>query len=217
MDLTIARRNLIEKTLKPGGIHDPRILRAMARIPRHLFVAEGIAHKAYSDNAIPIGHNQTMSKPLVVARMLQGLCLQRSDRVLEIGTGSAYQTALLAALVREVVSVELIEDFIFPAKRLMARLDLYNIKILKAGKIFGCPEHAPYDAIVISACAEKLPEELFAQLSADGGRMVMPVKIKGEQRLRLFTQNGKKRMELDLGPCTFVPLVPYGRAKAAVF
>jgi len=208
MDFTIARRRLIEQVLKPAGINDKRLIRVMGRLQRHLFVEEGFASQAYGDNALPIGFKQTISKPSVVAKMLQGAGLRLQDTVLEIGTGSAYQTAILSPLVRRVYSVEIFTHFLDRARPILAKLDCCNVTLHRAQEgILGLPEHAPFDVIISGAHFPTIPQELIQQLNPQGGRLVTPVTEGREQRIKLLIRNGDHHHQLDLGLCIFVPIL----------
>jgi protein-L-isoaspartate(D-aspartate) O-methyltransferase len=199
------RRRLVE-TLREKGITDLAVLHAVERTPRHLFVPTGVAHRAYEDAALPIGSGQTISQPLIHARTLQALALAPCDRVLEIGTGSGYQTVLLAHLAAQVFSVERIAVLMERAREAIRASEVHNVSLLVGDGTLGWPTHAPYDAIVVSAASPEVPAPLLAQL-ADGGRLAVPVGSEAAQALRLVRRRGESFVEEDLGPVRFVPLV----------
>lgn len=209
MALDIAYRTLLDSCLVPAGIHDQRLIRAMCSVPRHRFVPAVFQRQAYFDDSLPIGFKQTISKPSVVARMLQCAGLKMTERVLEVGTGSGYQTAILSRLVRRVYSVDVVEAFVQKAKRLLAELDCCNVTVRLSDGRWGLEEEAPFDAIVVSACADEIPEALVSQLNPEGGRLILPLKVGREQRIRVVVRHGKSQTEMDLGPCVFVPLVSW--------
>ncbi len=188
-------------------ITDPRVLKAIARVPRAEFVPPELRDQAYSDLPLPIGHGQTISQPYVVALMTQLLRLQPEDKVLEIGTGSGYQTAILAELAREVYSVEAIKDLAEKARERLARLGYRNVHIRYGDGALGWPEHAPYDAIIVTAAPERVPPALVDQL-AEGGRLVIPIGPEySEQMLWLIEkQDGRIRTQ-PIAPVRFVPLI----------
>ena len=201
-----ARDRLVER-LKTEGIADRRVLDVIGRLPRHLFVEEALASRAYEDTALPIGLSQTISQPWVVARMTEALIEQKlPDKVLEIGTGSGYQAAVLAALVKNVYTIERIEELLRNARRRFRKLGIENIRSRHDDGRLGWPEHAPYDAIILTAAGEAVDDELFAQLAPDGV-LVAPVGPPGNQRLLRY-RHGEKGMVCDsLGAVSFVPLL----------
>jgi protein-L-isoaspartate(D-aspartate) O-methyltransferase len=205
------RRRMVEMQLRGRGIADPRVLDAMARVPRHEFTPESYRDQAYEDHPLPIGEGQTISQPYIVASMLEALALKASDRVLEVGTGSGYVTALLAELTAEIVSVERHATLGDGARELLQRLGYANVKVLVGDGSQGMPEFTPYDAILVSAAAAELPRALVAQL-AEGGRMIIPIGSGDTQQLQLIQrQNGQPRTTLrEL--CRFVPLVTEQRS-----
>jgi len=178
----------------------------MERVPRELFVPSESYNLAYEDIPLSIGYGQTISQPFIVAIMTQALSLQGNEKVLEIGTGSGYQTAILAELCRWVVSVERIPELANAAKRLLDRLGYRNIEIHLAGETLGWPDGAPYDAIIVTAAAPRVPDVLLEQLSTKG-RMVIPVGSRWEQDLLKVTKKEKKVVIENLGGCRFVPLI----------
>ncbi|HET7780491.1 MAG TPA: protein-L-isoaspartate(D-aspartate) O-methyltransferase [Rudaea sp.] len=201
-----ARDRLVER-LKSEGIADRRVLDVIGRLPRHLFIEEALASRAYEDTALPIGLSQTISQPWVVARMTEALIEGKvPDKVLEIGTGSGYQAAVLAALVKNVYTVERIEELLRNARRRFRKLGIENIRSRHADGRLGWPEHAPYDAIILTAAGEQVDADLFAQLAPDGV-LVAPVGAPGQQRLLRFRHGEKGWVSEALGMVSFVPLL----------
>jgi len=200
------RRRLMER-LKTEGIENSRILQVMEQIPRHLFVDEALAHRAYEDTALPIGFKQTISQPYIVALMTQEV-MKHPDpsRVLEIGTGSGYQTAILSQLVDQVFTMERIEELMRVTRQRLYDLRCYNIKYSAADGTLGWPEQAPFDAIVVTAAPESVPGELTDQLSVNG-RLIIPVGGRAEQRLQVLikTPDGMEQEEIER--VRFVPLL----------
>ncbi len=200
------RRHMVESQLQRRGVRDQRVLDAMLQIPRHLFVPEEYRSQAHGDHPIPIGENQTISQPFIIAVSLQALALSGSESVLEVGTGSGYQTALLAVLARAVYSVERFATLARRAEVILAGLDLNNVRVIVGDGSHGLRELAPFDAILVSAAAPSVPHSLLEQLS-DPGRMVIPVGPPHAQELQLVRkQNGNPVVEVLEG-CRFVPLV----------
>jgi protein-L-isoaspartate(D-aspartate) O-methyltransferase len=200
------RQKMVEEQLKPRGIRDQRVLDAMAKVPREEFVPENVRAQAYTDNALPIGYNQTISQPFIVAIMTEQLRLQPNDRVLEIGTGSGYQAAVLAELVKDVYSIEIIEPLAKEASARLARLD-YKGAHVKAGDGFqGWPEVAPFDAIIVTCAPDKIPPPLTKQLK-DGGRMIIPVGAGIDQQLYLLEKKNGELAQTAILPVRFVPMV----------
>ncbi len=187
-------------------ISDKRVLSAMERVPRELFVPPESYNLAYEDIPLSIGYGQTISQPFIVAMMTQALQLQGDEKVLEIGTGSGYQTAILAELCRWVVTVERIPELANSAKQRLDRLGYRNVEVHLAGETLGWPESAPYDAIIVTAGAPQVPEVLLKQL-APRGRMVIPVGTRWEQDLLKVTKGKKQVVIENLGGCRFVPLI----------
>ena len=193
--------------LRSRGITDQRVLDAMARVPRHEFALERYRDQAYEDHPLPIAEGQTISQPYIVAIMLQALALKASDRVLEIGTGSGYVTALLVELTGEVISIERHATLANAARELLSRLGYSKATVVVGDGTRGFAECAPYDAILVSAAASELPLELVEQL-AEGGRLMIPVGCDDSQQLHLIEKrNGKPKTTLR-EMCRFVPLVP---------
>jgi len=206
MDYASQRERMVRTQLADRGICDVRVLGAMRDVPRHEFVAEWLRQDAYDDHPLPIGSEQTISQPYIVAIMLQHLELQPADRILEIGTGSGYVTALLSTLCAEVYSVERHAELAFAAERRLARLGYANVKIRVGDGSLGWPECAPYDAILVSAAAWEVPPLLLAQLR-EGGRMMVPVGPAFSQELQLIRKVGGRAETKSLEGCRFVPLV----------
>lgn len=195
--------------LRERDISDERVLDVIRNTPRHLFVEEALAHQAYDDTALPIGHGQTISQPWVVARMTELLLALRGSlgRVLEIGTGCGYQTAVLSPLAEEVYSVERIEPLLKQARSRLTQLRLTNVKLKYADGALGWPEAAPFDSILAACARPDIPRELLAQL-ADGGRLLMPVSTStNEQWLTLVERNGDSFSERRMEPVRFVPFM----------
>jgi protein-L-isoaspartate(D-aspartate) O-methyltransferase len=200
-----ARRRLIEE-LGAKGVRDLAVLRAIDLTPRHLFVPTGVRHRAYDDAPLPIGNGQTISQPSVHAQYLQTLGLRGTEKVLEIGTGSGYQTVLLAHLAGQVFSVERIAPLLERAREAIAQCEVSNVSLLLGDGSYGWTAFAPYDAILVSAASPDVPQPLLDQL-ADGGRLLVPVGGRGEQRLLLVTRRGAEFERHELSPVRFVPLV----------
>ena len=200
-------RNRLIDRLREQGVADPRILEVINSTPRHVFVDEALAHRAYEDTALPIGFNQTISQPYIVARMTEVLLAAGPlTRVLEVGTGSGYQAAVLAQLVDKVYTVERISDMLERAAAKFKLLGLRNISCRHADGGMGWPEHGPYDGIIVTASPMHIPEELIAQM-AEGGRMVVPVGDKDTQELVLITSTTDGIETEVLEPVNFVPLL----------
>ncbi|MFH1169537.1 MAG: protein-L-isoaspartate(D-aspartate) O-methyltransferase [Chloroflexota bacterium] len=208
MDFAAARARLISQL--GAEIEDKRMLAAMAGIPRERFVPPESRCLAYEDQPLPIGQGQTISQPLIIAMMTQALELTGSEKVLEIGTGSGYQTAILAGLARSVVTVERLPELQEAARKVLASLGYQNIEMHPAeGKSLGWSRGAPYDAILVTAGAPEVPPELIAQLSF-GGRLVIPVGPRHMQELYKVTRQKQKNIVQDLGGCRFVSLIGRG-------
>jgi len=194
--------------LREQGIRNPQVLEQIRSVPRHLFVDEALASRAYEDTALPIGHGQTISQPYVVARMTEALLDGfTGESVLEIGTGCGYQTAVLAPLVKKIYSVERIRELLTRTRQRLRDLDIYNVQFRPGDGWEGWPKYAPYDGIIVAAAAPVLPEKLLAQL-APGGRLVMPVGPPGRQDLTVVTRHDDHFEQASLGAVSFVPLVP---------
>lgn len=207
--MTSARtRDRLVRRLKDQGIRDEAVLEQIRKVPRHLFVDEALASRAYEDTALPIGHGQTISQPFVVARMTEALLDGfTGEKVLEIGTGCGYQTAVLAPLVKRIYSVERIPELLRKTRQRLRDLNVYNVQFRPGDGWQGWPKYAPYDGIIVAAAAPVLPEKLLEQL-APGGRLVMPVGPSGRQELLLVTRRDDHFEQQSLGAVSFVPLVP---------
>ncbi len=206
MDLFLEkRRQMVENQLRGRGIVDERVLEAMLSVPRHLFVPDDEVDFAYEDYPVSIGHGQTVSQPFIVAYMLQAARLRSMDRVLEIGTGLGYQTALLAKLVKEVYSLEVVQKFVETARKKLETLGCANVQIRHANGFEGFLEKAPYDAIIVSAAPKEVPQTLIDQLAA-GGRMVIPVGLFSQQ-LFLVVKHEDSVEKRSLVAVRFVPMV----------
>lgn len=208
MDYQLARHQMVDRQLRPRGIKDQRVLEAMGKVPRHLFVAEALACQAYGDHPLPIGELQTISQPFIVAEMTQALELTGSERVLEIGSGSGYQTAILAELCSRVYTVERLRPLMTKAKELLDSLGYRNIVYRVSDGTMGWPEQAPFDAIIVTAGSPDVPVPLLEQL-ATFGRLVIPVgRTRLTQNLLKITKDSTGRaIRSDLGGCRFVDLV----------
>ena len=196
--------NLLEQ-LRQQGIHDEKLLHAIESVPRERFVDEAFQHKAYENTALPIGSGQTISQPYTVARMTELLRLEPSSRVLEIGTGSGYQTAILAHLVEHVFSVERIKGLQWQAKRRLKQLDLHNVSTRHGDGWQGWPSRGPFDAIIVTAAPPEIPQDLLQQLD-DGGVLILPVG-EGNQTLQRITRRGDEFVAENIEAVRFVPLV----------
>ncbi len=206
--MTSARtRERLVGRLKDQGISSPKVLERIRQVPRHLFVDEALASRAYEDTALPIGYGQTISQPYVVAKMTEALLAAMSgDRVLEIGTGCGYQTAILAPLAKQVFSVERIRELSTKARQRLRQLDIYNVQYRRGDGWEGWPKYAPYDGIIVAAAAPELPEKLLEQL-APRGVLIMPVGPPGRQELAQVTRQEDHYAHVSLGAVSFVPLV----------
>ena len=202
---TGARRRLLDE-LRAKGISDLAVLRALDLTPRHQFVPTGVRHRAYEDAPLPIGSGQTISQPFVHAMYLQTLKLQGGEKVLEVGTGSGYQTVLLAHLCRKVYSIERIRPLLETARDAITACGVTNVSLLCGDGTYGWPEFAPFDAILVGAGAPSVPQPLVAQL-AMGGRLIVPIGGRDDQRLVEFTRTETGTERRDLSPVRFVPLV----------
>ncbi len=200
------RKAMVEEQLRARRIRDERLLSVMMEIPRHRFVPSSLADRAYEDNPLPIGGGQTISQPFIVAEMTQALQLHGTEKVLEIGTGSGYQTAILCRLCREVVTVERLDSLSRAAQATLASLSIDNVRFRVGDGTLGAPEDAPFDRMIVTAAAPEVPEPLSLQLR-EGGIMVIPIGSRWEQDLVSFRkEEGILRKEY-LGGCRFVPLL----------
>jgi len=205
-DYATARRRMVDTQLLSRGVRDQEVLRALGRVPRHLFVEEALRARAYGDGALPIGYDQTISQPFMVATMTEALQLQGGEKVLEIGTGSGYQTSVLAEIAERVFSVERIAPLYRRARALLDHLGYHNVVLRQGDGTLGWRDHAPYDAIVVTAGAPHVPQALRDQLAL-GGRLVIPVGDRRQQNLLRITRGESDDRSEMLGGCVFVDLV----------
>ena len=208
---SLRTRERLIKRLRESGISNKQVLDVMLNTPRHIFIDEALGSRAYDDTALPIGFGQTISQPYIVARMTEilletGPC----EKVLEIGTGSGYQTAVLAQLVGQVFSVERISALLTKARKRIRELNFYNVRMKHFDGHMGWKENGPYDVIIVTAAPEEIPKELFAQLN-DTGRMIAPVGPNGQQQLNLISRTGKGYECQVIEEVSFVPLLPGNR------
>ncbi|MBW2093621.1 MAG: protein-L-isoaspartate(D-aspartate) O-methyltransferase [Deltaproteobacteria bacterium] len=206
-DFSVARERMVKTQLIPRGIKDRRVLAAMKKVPRHRFVEEALWREAYNDHPLPIGQKQTISQPYIVALMTEALELSGNEKTLEIGTGSGYQTAILAELSQKVFTVERIRQLMTTARNTLAELGYTNILFKAFDGTLGWDEYAPYDAIIVTAGAPKIPEPLLEQL-AEGGRLVIPVGNRFSQEMIRVTRKEKEVFtRKEFGGCRFVDLI----------
>jgi len=205
MSRSVEQQRLIGQ-LRKHGIRDERVLTVMEEVPRDRFVPEALQEAAFEDHALPIAAGQTISQPYMVALMTQELALTGTETVLEIGTGSGYQAAILARLCRHVVTIERIAELSRAAQIVLAELGVRNVEFRIGDGTLGYPERAPYDGIIVTAGAPKIPPQLFEQL-ADGGRLVIPIGTDRPQILQCITRHGDRAKITDVCPCSFVPLI----------
>jgi protein-L-isoaspartate(D-aspartate) O-methyltransferase len=203
---TDLRRRMVEEQIRRRGIRDERVLSVLEEVPRHLFVNEGTRHLAYADQPLPIGEGQTISQPYIVAEMTAALRLSGKEKVLEVGTGSGYQTAILARLCREVVTIERLPSLSADAQRRLAAMEIGNVTFVVGDGSLGSPSHAPFDRILSAAASPSVPAPWVLQLS-EGGIIVLPVGGRYEQELTRVTRVGDRTETEALGRCRFVPLV----------
>ncbi len=206
IDFPKARLKMVEEQIVSRGIKDDKLIGAMKKIPRHLFVEEALQNQAYSDHPLPIGEKQTISQPYMVALMTEALLLTGTEKVLEIGTGSGYQTAILAELSEKVFSVERIRSLAIRARKLLYELGYFNVEIKIFDGTFGWTEESPFDAIMVTAGSPDIPQPLIDQLSI-GGRLVIPVGDALVQDLFRVTKTEQGVRKEDLGGCRFVKLI----------
>jgi protein-L-isoaspartate(D-aspartate) O-methyltransferase len=206
-DFDVARRRMVEEQLAGTGrgIKNRSVLDAMAAVPRHEFVPENQRRLAYEDEPLPIGYGQTISQPYIVAFMIEKLDPKPADRILEIGTGSGYQAAVLSRLVAEVYTIEILEPLAKQAAANLKRLGYLNVKVLTGDGYKGWPEHAPFDGIIVTCAPDHIPQPLVDQLK-DGGQMIIPVGSPGTQELFLLRKRGTKVEQTAVLPVRFVPM-----------
>ena len=202
----VERRQMVAEQLRARGIKDEHVLAAMERVPRHLFVEKDNQGEAYADHPLPIAEGQTVSQPLIVGVMLEALGLTRNEKVLEVGTGSGYQTALLAELAREVYSIERSEVLARTAEERLLDLGYTGVTVLVGDGSLGLPERAPFEGIIVSAAAPDIPKALLEQL-LEGGRLVIPVGPAHSQQLQVVRKAEGQAMITSLEGCRFVPLI----------
>jgi protein-L-isoaspartate(D-aspartate) O-methyltransferase len=200
------REKMVSTQIRARGIRDPRVLEAMTNVPRHLFVGEALQDQAYGDFPLPIGEGQTISQPYIVAEMTQALELTKDDRVLEIGTGSGYQTAILAELAYRVYTIERIRTLFINVRKRLDELKYHNVVAKCFDGTLGWPEESPFEAIIVTAGAPKVPDAFVEQLSM-GGRLIIPVGDRFSQKLLKIVKQEDGIRQVDLGGCRFVKLV----------
>ena len=206
MDYAVARRRMVEQHIIARGVEDQRVIQAMLQVPRHCFVESGLQSHAYGDGSLPIGEKQTISQPYIVAVMTAALGLIGHERILEIGTGSGYQTAILAKLAKRIYTVERINSLAAKARKILDQLNLYNVNIKLGDGTIGWPEQAPFDGILVAAGGPDVPEAYLQQLDI-GGRLVMPVGDRDQQVLVRITKTDKGFVKEQMMDCHFVPLI----------
>jgi len=206
LDYHMARERMVKTQLIPRGINDKRVLEVMGKIPRDRFTEEALRREAYNDHPLPIGHKQTISQPYIVALMTEALELTDKERTLEIGTGSGYQTAILAELSEKVYTVERIKSLLVKSRNILAELGYNNILFKAFDGTLGWKEYEPYDAIIVTAGAPNVPQPLLDQL-AEGGRLIIPVGNRFSQELIKMTKKRGKYIQKNLGGCRFVDLI----------
>jgi protein-L-isoaspartate(D-aspartate) O-methyltransferase len=205
-DFEAQRIRMVERQLRRRGIGDERVLAAMEDVPRHEFVPEPQRNRAYADSALPIGEEQTISQPWIVAAISQALELSGDERVLEIGSGSGYSAAVLSRLAATVIGIERHESLAAKARRALDRVGIENVELLVGDGSRGMPDGAPFEAIAVHATAPAPPRSLLGQL-ADGGRLVVPIAADRADLLTVFRRHGGELRSEEIGPCRFVPLI----------
>ncbi|MBU1026104.1 MAG: protein-L-isoaspartate(D-aspartate) O-methyltransferase [Candidatus Margulisbacteria bacterium] len=206
MDYDKLRQQMVDLQIISRGISDPRVLDAFRRVPRHIFVPEDMRDSAYSDCALPIGNGQTISQPYMVAAMTAQLKLKGNETVLEIGTGSGYQAAILSQLCQRVITIERVESLLEKAKKIIQQTGYNNIKFVTGDGTLGYPDSAPYDGIIVTAGCPRIPQPLVDQLK-DKGRLVLPVGSTYQQVLTTVFKAGNEILTEESIPCVFVPLI----------
>jgi protein-L-isoaspartate(D-aspartate) O-methyltransferase len=207
-DIKAMRERMVETQIKARGVKDPRVLSALLKVERHRFVPEKYLESAYSDQPLPIGQGQTISQPYIVALMTELAELKGNEKVLEIGTGSGYQAAVLAELAKEVYTIEIIELLASTARERLSKLGYQNIQVKAGDGYLGWPEAAPFDAIIVTAAPDHIPKRLIEQLK-EGGRMVVPVGTYTQELKRIVKKSGKMET-IDVIPVLFVPMTGEG-------
>jgi len=207
-DFKAMREKMVETQIKARGVKDPRVLSALLKVERHLFVPEEYLNSAYSDQPLPIGEGQTISQPYIVALMTELLELKGDEKVLEIGTGSGYQAAILAELAKEVYTIEIIDSLASMANNRLLELGYRNVKVKSGDGYLGWPEAAPFDAIIVTAAPDHIPQPLIDQLK-EGGRMVVPVGTYTQELRKIVKRFGKVET-IDVVPVIFVPMTGEG-------
>lgn len=202
----VARRRMVTEQLIPNGIKDQRVLDAMMKVPRHEFVNQGMVNQAYEDRPLQIGMGQTISQPLMVALMTEALCLRGTEKVLEIGTGSGYQAAVLAELAKDVYTIERIDTLSIRARTILHKLLYTNIRFRIGDGTLGWPEEAPFDGIIVTAGSPEVQKTYLSQLT-DGGRLVIPVGNETVQELLVITKTGEHFQTKAVTGCRFVKLI----------
>ena len=197
---------MVKNQIIDRGVKDKKVIRSMLKVPRHVFVEEGMVHQAYNDSPLPIGFDQTISQPYIVALMTEALQLSGDEKVLEIGTGSGYQAAVLAEIVEKVFSVERNANLAQRSRKILDKLNYNNIAIRIGDGTLGWKEYAPYDRVIVTAAAPGFPESLFGQLK-EGGILVIPEGDRDSQILKRYTKLDDKYKTESLGLCAFVPLI----------
>ncbi len=206
MDYPNARKQMVRSQLIARGIKDERVIQAMSIVPRHLFVEDALRSRAYSDRSLPIGEKQTISQPYIVARMTEALDVEPGDRILEVGTGSGYQAAVLSLIADHVYSLERLPRLLIRARTLLDSLGYRNVSLLQSDGSKGWREHAPFNAVLVTAGSPSIPEPLLEQLD-DGGRLVLPIGDDSCQELVRVVREGNEFFKTVLGGCRFVKLV----------
>ena len=207
------RLRMVEQDIEARGVKDALVLKAMRKVQRHLFVEQSLWPKAYNDHPLPIGEGQTISQPYVVALMTEALALRGNERVLEVGTGSGYQAAILAEIVKEVFTIEIRPEIYTKVRERLQKLGYQNIRTKQGDGYLGWPEYAPFDAIIVTASPNHIPPPLLTQMK-EGGRLIIPLgRTTFYQNLTLVTKKGGKVEVKELAPVTFVPLIGEGQKK----
>jgi protein-L-isoaspartate(D-aspartate) O-methyltransferase len=207
-DFKTMRERMVETQIKTRGVKDDRVLAAMLKVERHLFVPKDLQTSAYSDQPLPIGEGQTISQPYIVALMTELLELKGDEKVLEVGTGSGYQAAILAELAKEVYTIEIVEKLAFSSEKILLELGYRNIKVKGGDGYLGWPEAAPFDAIIVTCAPDHIPKPLLDQLK-EGGRMVVPVGAYTQELKKIVKRTGKIETT-DVIPVIFVPMIGDG-------